>query len=635
MTLKLVFVLLFVSVTGERFVYPKVQECSTSDDEVLSIANDTQLSLCFCLHDEPACSEPLSISTFPARPFNISVVALDPAGAMIPTTVVVENYPDTMEVSISAACTNITLQVKKIADGISTPDISAWLKGCKEEMIHARVNLKGCPKGFILGNNGSCGCHKKLTDLVHMKCDLQSGFINKTVHREWIRPVFNDINGLYVGIIWSSACPSRYCKPAFVMMDFASNDTDNQCNENRTGILCGKCTPTTSLTLNSLQCKECEYAFLGLLAIFALAGVGFIIFLLALDMTVASGTLNGVILYANVVSIYRDTFFPSEAPFNPFQVFNSWLNLDLGISICFYDGLDANQYFGLQYVFPLYLCFLIGIIIFVSKCSIRVRKFLSKTDPIAVLATVVLMSYTKILEVAVEVLTFANLNNSTGQGRMVWSFDGNIDYLKGCHLIHAVVAICVVAFLVLPYIFFLTFGYHFEKGCFKKMPLFLKAYYVPFKRNSQHWSGLMLVVRICLLLGSVASNSDIFTVPLFFMVVFSVAFLSKGVYENSWLDILEFSFLLNICIFSAGTYYIKTYKGNQAILSFVCLGVAFFEFVGIVCYHCYLRLKICLAIRKKRAPYDIDYQEQQVLAKTSFHFREPLLDTKESYQTFV
>ena len=66
--------------------------------------------------------------------------------------------------------------------------------------------------------------------------------------------------------------------------------------------------------------------------------------LLALHMTVAAGTLNGLILYANIVNVHRDIFFPPGQPgfrINPLSVFISWLNLDFGIPTCFYDGLDA------------------------------------------------------------------------------------------------------------------------------------------------------------------------------------------------------------------------------------------------------------------------------------------------------
>ena len=64
------------------------------------------------------------------------------------------------------------------------------------------------------------------------------------------------------------------------------------------------------MTLNSLDCSECENKFLSLMLFFGVAGVALIVLLLALNMTVAAGTLNGLILYANILNVHRELFFP-------------------------------------------------------------------------------------------------------------------------------------------------------------------------------------------------------------------------------------------------------------------------------------------------------------------------------------
>ena len=57
--------------------------------------------------------------------------------------------------------------------------------------------------------------------------------------------------------------------------------------------------------------------------------------MLALNMTVAVGTLNGILFYANIVAAKSDTYFiPFSAP-NIVSMFISWLNLDIGIDVCF------------------------------------------------------------------------------------------------------------------------------------------------------------------------------------------------------------------------------------------------------------------------------------------------------------
>ena len=88
-------------------------------------------------------------------------------------------------------------------------------------------------------------------------------------------------------------------------------------------------------------------------------------------MTVATGTIHGLIFYANILTANYSVFLPFATP-NFLTVFISWLNLDLGIEICFYDGMDSYGKFLLQLVFPIYVFVLIGTIIVLCEVS---KKF--------------------------------------------------------------------------------------------------------------------------------------------------------------------------------------------------------------------------------------------------------------------
>ena len=69
-----------------------------------------------------------------------------------------------------------------------------------------------------------------------------------------------------------------------------------------------------------------------------IAGIALVIFMLALNMTVAVGTLYGILFYANIVAANADTYFlPFTTP-NFITVFISWLNLDIGFDVCFLDS---------------------------------------------------------------------------------------------------------------------------------------------------------------------------------------------------------------------------------------------------------------------------------------------------------
>ena len=93
-----------------------------------------------------------------------------------------------------------------------------------------------------------------------------------------------------------------------------------------------------------------------------------------------------------------------------FSVFIAWLNLDLGIDTCFYNGLDSYAKVWFQLAFPAYLIAAIIMVILVSKYSSRFAKLIGKQNPIATLATVILLSYMKLLRNIKDIFSVAVLN---------------------------------------------------------------------------------------------------------------------------------------------------------------------------------------------------------------------------------
>ena len=162
-------------------------------------------------------------------------------------------------------------------------------------------------------------------------------------------------------------CPYGYCKTGVVNVSLDHPDT--QCAFNRSGTLCGGCQPGLSLALGSPQCLDCSNNYHHVLLIpFALAGLALVFFIKVLNLTVAKGIINGLIFYANHVQANQSVFFPPgpTRELYPIKVFIAWLNLDLGITTCFFDGLNRYWKTWLQFVFPLYLWGIITLIIYLS-----------------------------------------------------------------------------------------------------------------------------------------------------------------------------------------------------------------------------------------------------------------------------
>ena len=223
----------------------------------------------------------------------------------------------------------------------------------------------------------SCVCEPRLVHYTGKhKYTITNGVGNITsdsVQQFWVR--YDDQSH---GLILNSLCPIDYCVSQAV--NFPLNDTDMQCAYNRSGILSGACKKGYSLILGTSQCRKCANCHFALLVPFAVMGVALVFLLLVSKLTVATGTLSGLVFYANIVGPNRTIFLPVE-PTNAFTVFIAWLNL--GIETCFYDGMDASGKTWLQFVFPAYIWLLVGLMILVSHFSRRFANLLGN-NPVSV-----------------------------------------------------------------------------------------------------------------------------------------------------------------------------------------------------------------------------------------------------------
>ena len=105
-----------------------------------------------------------------------------------------------------------------------------------------------------------------------------------------------------------------------------------------------------SLVLGTSQCKQCNNSHLALLVSFAVMGVVLVFLLLLCKLTVATGTLSGLVFYANIVWPNCTIFLPVEST-NAFSVFIPWLNLDFGIETFFFMMEWMPTVKNLQFVY--------------------------------------------------------------------------------------------------------------------------------------------------------------------------------------------------------------------------------------------------------------------------------------------
>ena len=471
--------------------------------------------------------------------------------------------------------------------------------------VYINISLRPCPPGFSLSKHPpfKCDCNQMMQQLPGVKCHIQ----DQTISRSGLVWISTDGNET----VAASNCPYNYCNREEINMHL--EDPDSQCNFNHSGTLCGGCQPGLSLALGTNQCLHCPNTHLALLLPFALAGVVLVCFIKVIDLTISQGTLNGLIFYANIVKANEYLLF-TEKLTSPLAVFIAWLNLDLGIETCFFDGLTAYGKTWMQFVFPLYIWSVASLIIIAAKYSDRVAKVMGNNS-VPVLATLFLLSYAKLFRTIITALSFTMLSTAHGS-KAVWSADGNLDYLGPEHAPLFAMAAATLLFLWLPYTLILFLGqWLYRCNCrlitrmMMKIKPFLDAHYGPLNGNHRYWFGALLLVRAVILLISalIPANRAIITVysinvcALVLMTGFAV-----GVYRSFAVATFNAVWFVNLGLLSASH---TPFEGNKFSIASNCLiGLAFAQFIGLIIFKVLVIIKrserVMSCLRRGQPEYD-------------------------------
>ena len=613
-----------------------------------------------CPYDNPHGIEKCSYMTekmFPGQDLTFQVQAIEQYGKATPTCTNIQNE----SFWINDSCTTISFHLQYSAVGQT---VSVLPYDCNvNNSLDFHINIsENCPKGFTFNKN-RCVCDDRLQQFTKISCDINTQKISHT-------------GGIWVGyysstsinnsglIIHSSPCPFDYCvndpEP------FELDTPDKQCDNHRSGLLCGQCSSGRSERFGGTsKCQEYSNKNLAFLIPFFLAGIGLLVFLFVLRVTVDYGTLSGLIFFANIIQVNRSVFNPNgqDTYTKLLTVFIAWFNLDLGIETCFYNGMDAYGRTWLQFVFPFYIVGLCGLIIFLSSRSRRITKLLG-SNPVAVLATLILFSYLKVFRTILTVVLFTHLKYPGNITKDVWLLDGNIEMGSRKYLALFSFALLVFLMLLIPYTLLLLFNQWLQPFSHwrilswaknTKLKAFLDTYHGPYKARHRYWTGLLLLFRVVLaVVNAFAAAYDLsYSFKLFAIV--SVVFLCLlwvgRVYRKWPLYILESSFLVNLGLLSMAIYHVRAkdnYKEGDEVCYFkTSVSIALITFLGILAYHLYLIIHITKIMESVKVKMNkmMSFKENAIQLKdftttpnnnqgstpTTVELREPLLDDGDTH----
>ena len=234
----------------------------------------------------------------------------------------------------------------------------------------------------------------------------------------------------------------------------------------------------------------------------------------------------------------------------------------------------------------------------------------------------------------------------------VWLYDGNVRYLEAKHIPLFLVALAILLFLSIPYTVVLLFAQCLQKKSHsrvlfwvRKMKPLFDLYIGTYKDKHRYWTGVLLVARAVLILvyaltslGDPAVNLLSTITVILGLTVVNLAI--GGAYKQWILTLLEQSFLLNLCILSTATLYMRQGDGNQAAVAYTSTTVSLVASAGIVFYHVHIvlnnsRLKQSQPITKmvniaqNESSSDSEAEEIKPVQHQVLHFdefREPVLE---------
>ena len=506
--------------------------------------------------------------------------------------------------------------------------------------VSLHFSCSQCPIGFEEDNTRTgcyCSCDSKLFPYF-TNCSEETIIREENV---WITSINASGSDTTYHYLIHPYCPLNYCQPPSSRIRInlnTPNGVDLQCADNRSGLLCSTCKPGLSLSLGSSRCIRCPDHWPIILAVIitcaCLAGLLLVAFLLIFNLTVAVGTLNAIIFYSNIVFANQSTFFPSTTS-KFVTIFISWLNLEIGFDICFFDGLDTFAKAFLHLAFPGYVILLVILVIILSEHNRRFAQLIGKRNPIATLTTLILLSFAKLLNNIIASLSFTVLKYPTSRGnQVVWLYDATVFYLKGKHI-----ALFSIALLILfAGVFYTTILFlwqwllrlqdnkMFAWLKYQKLCHFIEPYHAPYAFSHRYWTGLLLLARVLLyIVFSMNVEGDpqmpliaiIFTVG--FLLFFKSMFVPK-LYKKRPLELLEMIMFFNLLVFSTLTsfYTSNEQEKSQSAIAATSVSVTFTLLLIVVTFHVYkysflesiiskkevfkkIKMKV-LRIKKKQAP---------------------------------
>jgi hypothetical protein len=258
--------------------------------------------------------------------------------------------------------------------------------------------------------------------------------------------------------------------------------------------------------------------------------------------------------------------------------------------------------------------------------SPKFAKLISKGNPVAALATMILLSSAKFLDAVLPSFALLYWKPALGSLNVDVTVLGSIKtVIEEANNSTAFKIVSYLMFslilIILPlYVGFSTLVFSWQwlstqyQGNYtllkwvkyQKLHHFLEPYHAPYNGKYRYWTGLLLFVRtilhvIALLNFSLDPHVNHVSVILIVGgLIFLKGVIAKRVYKHWLIDVMETAVYFNLVTFSALTLYYLDVERSQAAVAYTFVMIIFILLLGVITFHVlrYTRLYECSLVEK-------------------------------------
>ena len=426
-------------------------------------------------------SLPRYLNVIPGKLTPMNITGINEQGENVTQNLILHAYSNSQGVSVHKdyqyiSSNNIVLYKTGENDNVTviidTIDQQTTLQ------THLVVQFQECPPGFIL-ENGKCICSGTFDGF--LKCH-QSTLTAELLRGFWIGP--SPIDNTTV-VAHCQYCSYNFKSGYLIMNESFEQVQQTICTSTGEGPLCSICTEgyAPAINIDNYKCVRCSSVIPGV-SIFILIDIilpiGFLIILYVVGVPLTNGLFHGPIFFAQmittVISLDADDIISyGDLPgFNPsgpevfekiYTTLYDIFNLEFFMftqNYCFSHNIRYATIVAIHYIsalIPAIFVLIAWCIYYKDKKNPKfIRSCFKNFNTANMLATLILLSYTKLAVITGYLLTYVSLIPASGDishSNKVMYLDGSVIYMSPDYTPYLIIALSVTIFVLIPIPLFL------------------------------------------------------------------------------------------------------------------------------------------------------------------------------------